>query len=175
MVERHPVLRDEGVDNSIVRTRSSDNTQRSLPFQWVVELTQALLVFAQAEGEGKVVNLLESSIVLEFLAHSLHSCLHLVKRITSNCFESQKRENRHGQEIKSIFDPHGQGETGVRRDSGDLLEVGPSLDKSCTLELAHLLGLQVPSHDQHDNVSGVNVQSHTELFHALDQDLILLV
>lgn len=45
------------------------------------------------------------------------------------------------------FDPYIQGEIGLRRISGDLLEIGPSLDKPCTLELAHLLGLQMPSHD----------------------------
>lgn len=62
----------------------------------MVELTQALLVLAQAESEGKVVNLLEGSIVLEFLTHSLHSSLHLFERIAPNCFDSQEKGNRQG-------------------------------------------------------------------------------
>lgn len=54
-------------------------------------------------------------------------------------------------------------------------ELCPPLDESCPRELAHIFRFEVPGHDQHDHIRGVHVQSHTELFHAFDQNLILLI
>lgn len=46
--------------------------------------TQTLLVLAQTKVERKVINFLESSVVLKFLTHSLDCILHLLDSVASN-------------------------------------------------------------------------------------------